>query len=283
MKKKLLYTALLAVCMISCSKNENLPSEDKPLTSSKVKVVNYIYKGENYSITIDVSDEENSILLEGKDNKILSEIYKNQEELTTVYIDDSKFYLFDNIEDYEKSTLYAENEKKAAAFKKSSKINQYSAKSNYSTIPDVLPDKGENTSIQAYFYRRSQFRFYDGGFYITLPPGYPTTYEIPDFRYINNSSSYYGATGVSVIPGPVYDSTKAANETFNHNDAISSIYVNFMHVTVYEHQNYKGRSLVFDGRVLRSLSRDLNDRLYNCGLFGCDDWNDKMSSAKIKL
>lgn len=280
MKKHLFLTAFMALSMFSCTKNEVLQSESSTLI--EVKVSTYNYQGKNYSLKFDISDKGNTILLEGKDNEVLAKIHEDQEQLTTVYVDDSTFYLFDNMKDYEKSTLYAENEKKAAQYKKNIKGKINSITNKTVSISSTLPAYGTNYNQEAYLYRRSKLRFNDGGYYVTpVGPG-SILFQVPDFRYLNNNSPSYGAGYSSLFPLSSYNIANTVD--INHNDAISSLYVNLMKVTVYEHQNYTGKSMVFDARgsaYNRILYKNLKDVTYSCGFLCWKNWNDKISSASF--
>lgn len=279
MKKTLFLTALLAVLILACTSNDEPTFVDESSISSKTEVINYNYEGKNYSLKFDVSDEENSILLEGENNEILSKIYEDHDELVTVYVDESTFYLYDNMTDYEKSALYIENENKAAAFKKSIETKKKStANRNTVSISANLPDLGTNFNSEAYMYRRSQLRFSSRGYYVTLDGGSYTSRLVPDFRYLSNSSFYYGGPGGSKFPQSEYNTAGSVN----HNDAISSLYINLMKVTIYEHQNYSGKARVFDARAnpyARIKVKNLKDLKYSCGFLCWKNWNDKISSA----
>ncbi|WP_396600454.1 hypothetical protein [Algibacter sp. R77976] len=293
MKKTFYLVAFLTLLILSCTKNEI--TQSKPTTSAfdyneqdptqiNIETVNYIYQGKSYSLQFDVSDEENLLLLTGKDDEFLSSVYEKNEQLVTVYVNDTTFHLFENMKSYEKSSLYAENELKATTFKRSlnSKKKATLNKSSIS-ISATLPDKGTNFNQEAYLYRRTNFRFNDGGYYVT-GTNFTHDLNIPDFRYLNNTSSSFGSNGSSIFP---FNSYNTANlSTINHNDAISSIYVNFMVVTIYEHQNYLGQSFVYDGRGLRELHKDLKKLYYRVGsgpFARWKNWNDKISSAKFKF
>jgi hypothetical protein len=265
--------------MLACTDNDEVTPIDESSITSKIEVINYKYEGENYSLKFDVSDEENSILLEGEDNETLSEIYEDHDQLVTVYLDESTFYLYDNMTDYEKSALYAENENKADAFKESIETKKESiANRNTVSISANLPNFGTNFNSEAYMYRRSQLRFSSRGYYVTLDGGSYTSRLVPDFRYLSNSSYYYGGPGGSKFPESEYNTYGSVN----HNDAISSLYINLMKVTIYEHQNYSGRSKVFDARAnpyARISIHRLKDLKYSCGFLCWKNWNDKISSA----
>lgn len=176
-------------------------------------------------------------------------------------------------------------ENKAINYKKSNKTKKKSNtnKTNISISP-TLPDYGTNFNKEAYFYRRSKFRFNDGGYYITgdnsSNPSSNPFFDVPDFRYLNNSSSSYGSNGSSLLPLSSYNIAKTSY--INHNDAISSVYVNLMKVIIYEHQNYTGRSELLDARggpTYRKQYKRLKDLIY-WNFLSRKSWNDKISSVK---
>jgi hypothetical protein len=279
MKKTLFLTALLALFIFSCIDNEELTPVDESSISPKIEVISYNYKGENYSLKFDVSDEENSILLESENNEILSNIYQDHNQLVTVYVNETTFYLYNSMKDYEKSDLYFENENKAAAFKESIKTKKKSiANRNTVSISANLPAFGTNFNSEAYMYRRSKLRFSSRGYYVNLNGGNNPPFFAPDFRYLSNSGYYYGGLGGSKIPESEYNTYGSVN----HNDAISSLYINLMKVTIYEHQNYSGKAKVFDARAnpyARIKVKRLRDLKYSCGFICWRNWNDKISSA----
>ena len=277
MKKTLFLTALVGVLMIACQSNDELKVVDESSVSSKIEVLNYRYDGINYTMKFDVSDEGNPILLENKDNDILSKLYKDHNQLVTVYVNDSTYYLYDNMQNYEKSTLYVENENRAAAFKKNMKIKKKSSDNLVSaSISPTLPDYGTNLDSEAYFYRRGNKKFSGGGYYVNLSSNFFNSLYIPDFRYLSNSAASYGGLGGSLFPLSAYNTGSA-----NHNDAISSLYVNLMKVVIYEHQNYSGHATLLDARggpTHRISEKDLNKLKYSCGFMCFENWNDRISS-----
>jgi len=247
MKKTLLFTALAALLNLACTSNDESEFIEETASPLKTQVVTYTYAGKNYSLKFDVTDEENSILLEGKDNEILADIYQKHDQLVTVYENDSTLFLYNDMPAYEKSNLFAENERKAEAFKKSMKTSKSLDNTrNNVRIAAQNPPLGSNFTAEAYLYRRSQLRFDSRGYYVKVSPGNASTYrDVPNFKYSNSSSFFYGDFGGSLFPEYDY----ITGGPMDHDDAFSSLYVNLMKLTIYRYKNYSGQAVVFDARA----------------------------------
>ncbi|WP_162623319.1 hypothetical protein, partial [Confluentibacter sediminis] len=214
-------------------------------------------------------------------SSVLREAYKDHEQLTTVLINDSILHLFNNLKDYESSSLYEENEKKSI-FNKNLNTNKSSiaSQTSVSTISETLPTY-PNFINEVYLYLNKDYIFNVKGYYITSYTG-SGPLMIPDFNNLANTASSYGnRPGSSLFPLSFY------NQQFgNLNDAISSVYVNLAKITLYEHPNYGGKVLILDARpgpTYYVQISNLKDVKYSCGFLCKRNWNDRISSAIIEF
>lgn len=274
--KKLFLLSTLTILIFACS-NESSISE--PPVSSSIKNYSYYYNGEVYNLRFDVSDEDNALLLQGKDNEILSKIYEDNEELSMVVINDSIYHLFNSLKDYEESSLYAENERKSRVYKNQNyNKSGVDAKSSVSAISETVPGY-PNFNKEIYLYVNKDYIFNIGGYYISFASG--TTFSIADFSHLTNYGGYGAGPGYSLFPLSLYN-----QQYGNLNDAISSVYVNLAKITLFEHPNFGGRTLILDARsgpTYYVKISNLKDVKYSCGFLCKRNWNDRLSSASFQF
>ena len=245
--KKLIFTlALLVSIFTACDSNQTeiiSETNSEVIDNSTLKQTTYIFKEKEYKITVDYSNKEKPIILDGKDNEFLSKILQFPELVIVQNMNDPKIYLFTNNDDYKNSSLL--------------KIMVSNAKK--------VTSKSSQTGI-AYFYKRGGFRYSGGGFFRTI--GINNDFFEPNFHSISNS--FLG----NLFPSSWYNSG-----TIDINDDVSSLSVTNMYLVVYEHANYGGQKRVFNALGGTISISDLNRITYSCGFLCTRDWNDKISSS----
>ncbi|EIJ37990.1 hypothetical protein JoomaDRAFT_0968 [Galbibacter orientalis DSM 19592] len=113
MKKLLFFAAFFFFLLLaSCNYEEEIIDLNQDSEVGMTEEVIYSFNGEFLTLKIDVSDEENAILIETEDSDRLSRIYEDNENLF-IYesVEDNIIYLYENENEYRNDTTYQSREK----------------------------------------------------------------------------------------------------------------------------------------------------------------------------
>lgn len=246
--QKLFILFTLISLLASCSETENdITSSIEPTNEAMLKEFVYAFKGVDYKLIVDYSNEEEPEIIETEDSEKLKTIFSYPNAIFLETEDDlSKTYVFENQDEYKNSSIFKSISKK------------YKSKSEVSSA--------QNSSVS--FYKRGNLYYNGGGFTVSVPS---YIYEIPDFNTISNGN------GIVLFPQSWYDAG-----TKNINDDVSSLSINYSSVVLYEHPNYGGRQSWYDYLYTTREINDLHDEFWLIfgGIF-IRSVNDRVSSARL--
>ncbi|MFI0428561.1 hypothetical protein [Mariniflexile sp. HMF6888] len=252
--RKLLTLSIFAL-ILSCTSENTTPNEN-----SKEKVyekLSYIVNDEKYSITIDITNEDDPIVIETDESKIIQSIFENEKSVFYYNPEIEDLVLF---EDYNSYSTFINDKARVKSLKDKYKSditpfqNTYQSKTNegpvYGATPNVTVYKDSNK----------------GG---------------TSFSFLNSLSIYKNSNFSNT---PVGDNTVSSIE-------VTNAYVGFWHGF-----DFSGYLLIIDSYNYNTVISNLRDAkltsftIYNgsssssyyCGWLCSKSWNDRISSVKAR-